>query len=138
MSHIQANIVMFFFGGFFYCVMEMLARGRTHVSMLLAGGICFLMIGGIRQLIGKSAALLSQMLISGLSITIIEFCFGMILNQKMGLNVWDYSREQYNLFGQICLLYSNLWFLISAPVILFYDLLRCLLLDIPFPHYRIF
>ncbi|MBR1743459.1 MAG: hypothetical protein IJ733_16625 [Lachnospiraceae bacterium] len=138
MSHIQANIVMFFLGGFFYCVMEMLARGRTHISMLLAGGVCFLLVGGIRRLIGESAALISQMMISGLFITIVEFCFGMILNQKMGLNVWDYSREQYNLFGQICLLYSNLWFLISAPIILFHDLLKCLLLDVPLPHYRIF
>lgn len=138
MSHIQANMIMFFLGGFFYCVMELLARGRTHISMFLAGGICFLLIGGIRKVLGGSIALLSQMLLSGLLITLVEFCIGMVVNQRLGLNVWDYSKEQYNLFGQICLLYSNLWVIISAPIILFYDLLKCLLLDVPFPHYRIF
>ena len=133
-----AYFIMFVFGGIFYCVMEILARGHTHISMFFAGGICFLMIGGIRCLFGKKTSLVSQMLISGLAITLIEFCFGMILNYRLGLNIWDYSKEQYNLFGQICLLYSNLWFIISAPIILFYDLLKCLLLNIPFPSYKIF
>ena len=82
MSRLQANGIMFLFGGSFYCVMEILARGRTHVSMLLAGGACFLFIGGIRSLLGEDAAFLSRMLLSGMLITVVEFCFGMVLNQK--------------------------------------------------------
>lgn len=138
MSHIQAHVIMFFLGGFFYCIIELIARGRTHISMFAAGGICFLLIGGIRIILGDSIALFSQMFLSSLLITLIELCVGILVNRKLGLNVWDYSHEQYNLLGQICLLYSNIWFLISAPIIVFYDLLKCLLLDVPFPHYRIF
>ena len=44
-------------------------------------------------------------------ITSVELLFGMVVNRQLHLNVWDYSGEQYNFQGQICLLYSNLWFL---------------------------
>ena len=138
MSRLQAYSIMFFCGGFFYCIMEILARGRTHISMFFAGGICFLTIGSVRYLLGESSAFISQMIVCGILITLIEFCIGLIVNRTLGLNVWDYSKEQYNLLGQVCLFYSNLWFLLSAPIILLHDLLKALFLGIPLPHYRIF
>ena len=53
-------------------------------------------------------------------------------------DVWDYSCEQYNLKGQICLLNTNLWFLLSGPAIILFDFMRMILLAQPLPHYKIF
>ena len=138
MSQIQAYIIMFFTGGFLYCTIEILARGYSHVSMLLAGGTCFLLAGVIETLLGNSASLISQMFLCSIMITGVELLFGLIVNRQMHLNVWDYSGQQYNFQGQICLLYSNLWFLLSCPLILLHDLMKFLLLGIPLPNYHIF
>ena len=40
MNPAQAYTIMFFTGGFLYCALEILMRGYSHISMLLAGGIC--------------------------------------------------------------------------------------------------
>ena len=128
MSNIQAYLIMFFTGGFLYCAIEILARGYSHISMLIAGGTCFLLVG----------AILSQMFFCSIMITSVELLFGMVVNRQLHLNVWDYSGEQYNFQGQICLLYSNLWFLLSCPMIFLHDYMEFLLLNIPLPHYRIF
>ena len=37
--------------------------------------------------------------------------------QGCRLGVWDYSRRKGNLLGQICPLYSALWFLLCIPVL---------------------
>ena len=33
----------------------------------------------------------------------------------MGWNVWDYSDMPLNLYGQICLPFTGLWFLLCIP-----------------------
>ena len=138
MNQIQAYIIMFLTGGFLYCGLEILYRGYSHISMLIAGGICFLLVGVIENILGSSASIIGQMFVCGLMITTIEFTIGMIVNRHMHLNVWDYSGEQYNIKGQICLLYSNLWFLLSCPVIILHDLMQHILLGYNMPHYKIF
>ena len=40
-------------------------------------------------------------------------CFGMILNRGLNLNVWDYSALPFQLAGQVSLLFSFYWFLLS-------------------------
>ena len=55
----------------------------------------------------------------------------------MGLEIWDYSDLPYNLLGQVCLLYMNLWFLLSLPAILLDDWLRWRWFDEQAPHYRL-
>ena len=44
LSRSQKCIVMFLFGGFGYGLIEILWRGRTHWSMVLCGGLCFLVM----------------------------------------------------------------------------------------------
>ena len=39
----------FLVGGFGYVALELLWRGRSHASMFLAGGICFLLLGGLNR-----------------------------------------------------------------------------------------
>ena len=50
----------------------------------------------------------------------------------LGLDVWDYSDEQGNLFGQVCPLYAILWFLLCIPVMPLGRMLRNRLSPPPF------
>ena len=48
-------------------------------------------------------------------ITLVELATGMVVNHLLGLQVWDYSDVPMNIFGQVCLPYSLLWFGLSLP-----------------------
>lgn len=134
----QAYSIIFLTGGFVYCGIEIIYRGFSHISMFLAGGICFLLIGWVERASGTDASLIAQMFCCALIITAVEFVFGIVVNRQMHLNVWDYSQEQYNFMGQICLLNSCLWFLLSCPAIYLNDLLQHWLLGVPLFHHNFF
>lgn len=105
---------IFLLGAFGYGLIEIIWRGFTHPSMLLAGGISFLCLSIIEEHLGN-LRLLYKCVLGGLSITLIEFIFGYIFNYKLKLNVWDYSSIPLNLNGQICLLYTCMWSILSIP-----------------------
>lgn len=125
------------FGGVAYYGLENLWRGYSHWTMVIVGGFCFLVIGLLNKFYTWDMALVSQMVISALVITLIEFVAGLIINIWLGLNVWDYSDMPYNFMGQICLVYSNLWFFISLAVILLDDYIRYWVFKEEKPHYKI-
>ena len=54
--------------------------------------------------------------IGALVITVIEFISGCIVNLWLRMDVWDYSSIPGNVLGQICLLYSFLWGMLSIPI----------------------
>ena len=118
MKNIRKCTLLFTIGGVLYAGIEILWRGRTHFSMVIAGGVCFVIFEGItRWLRGKS--LILQSLIAALSVTFVELIFGVIFNLGLGMKVWDYSREPFNFLGQICLLYSFLWFVLALVALPF-------------------
>ena len=131
-------ILLFFIGGYSYCGVELLLRGFSHISMLIAGGICFILIGLLNDVFPHRISIISQMVISSLIITTVEFIVGMIVNVWLDLNVWDYSNLPYNFMGQICLLYTNIWFFLSLAAILLDDYLKYFLLGEDKPSYKIF
>lgn len=131
-------ILLFFIGGYSYCGVELLFRGFSHISMLIAGGICFILIGLLNDVFPHKISIISQMVISSLIITAVEFIVGMIVNVWLDLNVWDYSKLPYNFMGQICLLYTNIWFFLSLAAILLDDYLKYFLLGEEKPSYKIF
>ncbi|MDO5518992.1 MAG: hypothetical protein Q4G58_00730 [bacterium] len=135
-STIAKNIFMFLLGGFCYGCIEMLYKGNTHISMIIAGGICFFVIGQLNRWRGNPS-LLGEMVVSALVITAVEFITGLIVNVWLDLYVWDYSGLPYNVMGQICLLFSVLWFLLSLVAILFDDAIRYFLLGEPKRHYHL-
>ena len=130
--------LLFLIGGFIYGGLEILSRGFSHISMFVAGGICFILIGLLNEVYSWEFSLVGQMVISAGIITVVEFLTGMIVNVWLQLGVWDYSDQPYNLMGQICLLYTNIWFIISLFGILMDDYLRYFLLKEEKPHYKIF
>lgn len=131
-------LFLFLFGGFTYGGIEILFRGYSHISMFIAGGLCFILIGLLNEVLPWNLSLISQMVISALIITTVELITGLIVNVWLNLNVWDYSSLPYNVAGQICLLFTNIWFLLSLPAILLDDYLRYFILKEKKPRYKVF
>ncbi len=103
---------MFGFGALGYGLIEILWRGFTHPSMLTAGGICFVFFAKIGEKM-KKANLIIKAITGSIIVTVIEFIFGLIFNIFLHKNVWDYSNMPFNFKGQICLLYSFFWGILS-------------------------
>ena len=100
-------------GGLGYGGLELLWRGRTHWSMLLCGGVCavliYLIAGRERTVLWRRWTLCAA------AVTTVEYFTGVLVNLRLGWNVWDYSAERLNLLGQICPRFALLWLLLSVP-----------------------
>ena len=107
-------LLAFFLGGTLYVLLELLWRGRSHVSMFCAGGLALLLLHGL--FLRFALPLFAQCLVGGLVSTAIEFVAGAIVNVRLKLNVWDYSKMPLNLYGQVCLPFSLLWCLLTLPI----------------------
>ena len=124
-------------GGFIYIGMELASRGRSHWTMFLLGGVCFVCLGLINELIPWEMPLFKQMLIGMIIITYFELLTGCIVNIWLGWGIWDYSHMPGNFLGQICPLFTFLWFWISGAGIILDDWLRYWLFGEERPHYRL-
>ncbi len=103
------------FGGTAYGLIEVIWRGYTHPSMVITGGICFALICAINRKFPNTPLILRSAACA-IGITAVEFCVGMVVNRALHMEVWDYSDMVFDLMGQICPLYSFLWFLLCIPV----------------------
>lgn len=108
---ILCNFITFGLGAFSYALIEILWRGHTHWSMMIAGGLCFLSFSKIAE--NCKRRLWHKCIIGSICVTVIEFVFGVIFNIILKKDVWDYSDKPFNLFGQVCLLFSVLWGLLG-------------------------
>ena len=131
-------LFLFIVGGIIYGMIETLSRGYTHWTMGVLGGICFICLGLINEILSWETPLALQMLIGSTIITILEFITGCIVNLWLGWNVWDYSNLPLNLLGQICLPFSILWYFISAIGIVIDDYIRYIYFDEERPRYKLF
>ena len=112
------QILLFYLGGMAYTGLELLWRGRTHGSMFLLGGACFVALGCLKRLkmpIPVSAFMGSAIVTAG------ELAVGLLVNR--GYAVWDYRAMPVNFRGQICLTYSLLWMPVSLFAMGLYGLL---------------
>lgn len=112
------SLLQFCIGGLIWLLCELLWDGQSHWTMCLVGGLCFLGVGAINEVIPWTIKFWKQVLIGGFMITLIEFISGCILNIWLGLGIWDYSDMPFNLFGQICLPFSILWLFLAAVIII--------------------
>ena len=123
-----AGAAVFLSGGFAYGLIEVSARGYTHISMGLLGGAAMLLIHKMNGRERTLVKLMLRSLFSALFITACELVTGELLNIRMGLNIWDYSHLPMNYDGQICLFFSCIWFALSAIGSVLDDLLRYFIL----------
>ncbi len=122
-QHKRYGLLLFLLGGTAYILLELCWRRRTHPSMFVVGGVCFRLIGKVYTVFSAKALWL-RCVISALAVTAVEFISGCFLNLYLKCNVWDYTHKRCNLLGQVCLLYSVLWGLLSIPAAALHS--RCL------------
>lgn len=128
---------LFGIGGVLYVLLEHLWRGYSHWTMFVLGGVSFVFLGLINEIIPWQMLLWKQMLIGTAGITTLEFVTGCIVNLWLGWHVWDYSGMPGNILGQICPQYTILWILVSLAGIVLDDWIRFLFFDENRPHYKI-
>ena len=116
--------LLFGIGGVGYVGLELLWRGRSHVSMFLAGGVCFLLLGKLNQCEPRLPLPLRG-LMGAFVITSVELLAGLIANRDY--SVWDYRHLPLNFHGQICLPFSALWIPLSIGAMGLYSLTERLL-----------
>ena len=100
---ISENIFFWTLGGCIYYGIEMGFRGFSHWSMFVVGGFAFLfcIMQGIKM---KWEEGLWIQVIRAVVFTIsLEFITGIIFNKWLKKNIWDYSDQPLQLWGQICL-----------------------------------
>lgn len=100
-------------GALGYGGLEMLWRGRTHWTMLLLGGLCFLLIYLICTRL--AIPLWRRWVLCAAAVTGLEFLTGCAVNLLLGWAVWDYSGVPGNLLGQICPVFSLYWLALAVP-----------------------
>ena len=105
-KRLKNDIAIFTIGGLSYALIEILWRGYTHWTMIITGGICFVVLFRVFSRI-THAKLWQKCAAGAAIITAIEFAAGCIVNLWLQMDVWDYSFLPLNLFGQVCLLFMG-------------------------------
>ena len=139
MKYIKSLIkyaVLFFLGGLVYYLIEILWRGYSHWTMIILGGLCFVAVGLINNILPWNMVIELQALIGAVLITSLEFVVGLIVNVNLGWDIWDYSNVPFNFLGQICLPFSLLWYMLSIIVIFTDDYIRHIFFNEKKPVYK--
>lgn len=113
--------LIFLTGGTAYFGLELLWRGRSHVSMFAAGGLCLLLIGHLSEVQPKLSLFWRVILGTGI-ITTVELGMGLLVNRSY--RVWDYRELPGNLWGQICPAFCLLWLPLSWLAIVVYERMK--------------
>lgn len=125
-------------GGLLYILIETVWRGYSHWTMFVLGGMCFLALGLINEILPWGMPLWQQMLLGSVLITALEFATGCVVNLWLGWGVWDYSAMPGNILGQICPQYFLLWLPVSLAGIILDDWLRYWWWSEERPRYKLF
>ena len=115
MQKIAERAFIFLVGFFVYALIEVAARGFTHWTMAVTGGV--VMIYVYEMEVRLHAPLWQRCVLGALFITAMEFTVGVVDNLLLGWAVWDYSDVPLNLLGQICLPFTALWFFLCIPAV---------------------
>ena len=120
-------LFLFCVGAGLYISIELIYRGYSHWTMGILGGISFVSIGLINEILSWDTPI----------ITFYEFVTGVILNIWLHLGIWDYSHMPLNVLGQICLPFTLIWCVLSLVGIVLDDYLRYWFFDEEKPKYKI-
>ena len=76
--HKLLNKYLFLFdvGGLLYVLIELIWRGHSHWTMFILGGLCFIYLGLINEVLPWEMPLWKQILIGAAGITVLEFLTG--------------------------------------------------------------
>ncbi|CAB1254593.1 conserved protein of unknown function [Ruminococcaceae bacterium BL-6] len=111
----RKTMVLFFSGGSLYPLLEIAWRGKTDISMAVAGGTCLCLIDRICNCRLCKKSIFVRCSAGAGIITGVEFLVGVVVNLILKRNVWDYSMLPMNFLGQICIPFTALWYFLSLP-----------------------
>lgn len=117
---INMSVMVFLIGATGYSIIEYIFRGYTHWSMALTGGACLLAFYYYAKA-NRQTATMIKATVGACIFTVFEFFVGLVVNVWFGWHVWDYSAQPGNLIGQICPMFSFIWFLICLTILLVYE-----------------
>jgi len=137
MKQLIKHLTLLLTGGSLYVIIELLWRGYSHWTMFILGGICFVCLGLINEIIPWEMPLWRQVLAGTCIVTALEFLTGCIVNLRFGWAIWDYSGMWGNIFGQVCPQYVVLWMPVSLIGIILDDWLRYWWFGQERPHYKL-
>lgn len=117
-------------------LIELVFRQRTHWTMAFLGGVCFLMLDFLNNILTWDTPLIIQGILGGFFIvTPLEFLFGILFNNNY--QIWDYRNLPFDIMGQVCIPFSLLWCLISILGIVLADYIRYYIFGEEKPRYKI-
>lgn len=96
----RQRLAQFSVGAAGYSALEVLARGHTHWTMAVLGGICLCALCAIAHSFAHKS-IVFQAALGTAFITAAEFATGLVVNRWLGWAVWDYTKEAGNLLGQV-------------------------------------
>ena len=114
-KRLREYLGLFLLGAAGYSLLEVLWRGYTHWTMGVTGGLCLSTLSRVSGAV-KGWGTAARCALGSAVITGYELAVGWLVNLKLGWDVWDYSDLPFHYRGQICLLYSTIWFLLSLPI----------------------
>ncbi len=103
MKRFSEYIFMWALGGIIYYAFEIYFRGFSHWTMFVLGGICLMFFTWQGLTVKWADPLWLQVGRCVVFVTACEFITGIVVNKWLGWNVWDYTDQPMQLFGQICL-----------------------------------
>lgn len=131
-------LILTVFGGLVYFLIEVGWRGYSHWTMFLLGGLCFLTVGLLNEVLPWEMDFEKQACIGGIIITVLEFITGVIVNIWLKWGVWDYTVLPFNILGQVSLPFTLIWILLSGVIILVDDQIRYKIFHEEKPHYSFY
>ena len=115
--------LLFILGAIGYAAIETIWRGYTHWSMMIAGGVCFVLFSIVANRM-KDKHILAKAGVCAVGVTAIEFVFGVVFNLWLKMDVWDYSNMPLNILGQICPIFSLIWVGIAVAFLPLADIIN--------------
>ena len=115
------RVLIFLTGGAAYVGLELLYRGRSHISMFAAGGLCLLLVGHLNE-VEPRLPMVFRVPLGAAVITVVELGIGLLVNR--GYQVWDYRSLPGNLWGQVCPQFFLLWLPLSWVAMRVYGKMR--------------
>ena len=135
-KRIITNILLLMSCGYFYVCLELIYRHYSTVEMMFCASLAAIPMLLLNNWFTYDMYYIWQIMICALFATGVEYIFGIIFNRDF--HIWDYRNQWGNIQGMICPLFTLLWGLISAGMIVLLDWIEYNIFDDPIrPYYVI-